>query len=208
MPIPQGLRGVLDTGPMDAGDLDREPLHQLDLWLDAAREAGESLPEAMCIATASGDGQPSARYVLLRGRDDGIVFFTDYGSDKAKDLEENPRAAAVFHWFLPVHRQVRVLGLVAKTTAEESDRYWATRPPASRRSAVVSRQSSVIARRQDLEAAIVALGDVEPDRPGRWGGYRLLPSALEFWEEGANRFHDRIRYEREGDGWRVERLSP
>jgi pyridoxamine 5'-phosphate oxidase len=193
---------------MEAGDLDRDPLHQLDEWLRAARGAGEPLPEAMCVATANRDGQPSARYVLMRGRDIGVVFFSDYGSDKAKDIEENPRAAAVFHWHLPVHRQVRIVGMVARTTTGESDRYWGTRPPASRRSAVVSRQSSVISGRDELEAAVAALGDTEPVRPDRWGGYRLLPSALEFWEEGANRLHDRFRYQREGDGWRVERLSP
>lgn len=193
---------------MEAGDLDRDPLHQLGEWLEAARAAGEPLPEAMCVATANRDGQPSARYVLLRGRDVGVVFFTDYGSDKAKDIEENPRAAAVLHWYLPVHRQVRIMGTVSKTTSEESDRYWGTRPPASRRSAVVSRQSSVIAGRHDLEAAVAALGDTEPVRPDRWGGYRLLPSVLEFWAEGANRLHDRFRYQREGNGWRVDRLSP
>ncbi len=193
---------------MEAGDLDDDPMRQLDAWLSAARAAGEPMPEAMCLATATGAGEPSARYVLMRGRDDGVVFFTDYGSDKAKDLGENPRAAAVFHWHRPVHRQVRVSGMVAKTTAEESDRYWATRPPASRRSAVSSRQSSVISSREELEQAVAALGDLAPVRPDRWGGFRILPSSLEFWEEGAHRLHDRFRYSREGDGWRVERLSP
>ncbi|MGH8989655.1 MAG: pyridoxamine 5'-phosphate oxidase [Acidimicrobiales bacterium] len=193
---------------MEAGDLARDPLHQLDEWLEAARAAGEPLPEAMCLATADPNGRPSARYVLLRGLDDGVVFFTDYGSPKAQDLDENPWAEAVFHWHHPVQRQVRLKGMVAKTTAEESDRYWATRPKASRRSAVVSFQSSVISHRQVLEAAIAALGDSDPARPGRWGGYRVIPSAVELWEEGEHRLHDRFRYEREADGWRVERLSP
>ncbi len=193
---------------MEARDLARDPLHQLDEWMAAARAAGEPMPEAMCVSTVSHDGQPSARYVLLRGRDDGVVFFTDYGSDKARDLEENPRAAAVFHWHRPVHRQVRITGTVTKTTAEESDSYWATRPPASRRSAHVSQRSSVVADKHDLEAAVAALGDAEPGRPERWGGYRLVPSALEFWEEGANRLHDRFRYQREREGWRIDRLSP
>ncbi len=207
-PFPLRPRGVVDTGAMDAEDLDRDPMHQLDEWLGAARAGGEPMPEAMCIATASRDGEPSARYVLMRGRDEGVVFYTDYGSDKAKDLESNPRAAAVFHWHLPVHRQVRIGGTVARTTAEESDRYWETRPPASRRSAVASRQSAIVGSRRDLEAAVAALGGTEPARPDRWGGYRLLPSTIEFWEEGANRLHDRLRYRRDGDGWRVERLSP
>jgi pyridoxamine 5'-phosphate oxidase len=193
---------------MEASDLDRDPLRQLEEWFEAARAAGEPMPEAMCVATSSGGGEPSARYVLMRGLDEGVVFFTDYGSDKAKDLEENPRAAAVFHWHLPLHRQVRIKGTVARTTAEESDRYWATRPAASRRSAVASRQSSVVASRQDLEAAVAALGGAEPPRPDRWGGYRLLPSTIELWEEGAHRLHDRLRYRRDGNGWRVDRLSP
>jgi pyridoxamine 5'-phosphate oxidase len=198
----------MDTDRMDAGDLDRDPLRQLDEWFRAARAAGELMPEAMCLATASRDGRPSARYVLMRGLDDGLVFFTDYGSDKASDLEQNPRAAAVLHWYLPVHRQVRLSGTAARTTAQESDRYWATRPPASRRSAVASHQSSVIAGKQELEDAVAALGDAEPERPDRWGGYRILPAAVEFWEEGQNRLHDRFRYLREADGWRVDRLSP
>jgi pyridoxamine 5'-phosphate oxidase len=193
---------------VDAGDLDPDPLRQLDEWLGAARAAGDPMPEAMCLATAGRGGQPSARYVLMRGRDDGVVFFTDYGSDKAKDLQENPRAAAVFHWFVPSHRQVRVEGAVTKAAAEESDRYWQTRPAASRRSAVVSQQSSVIESRQVLEDAVAELGEAEPPRPDRWGGFRILPSAIEFWEERPNRLHDRFRYLREGDGWRVDRLSP
>ncbi|HVC13934.1 MAG TPA: pyridoxamine 5'-phosphate oxidase [Acidimicrobiales bacterium] len=193
---------------MEAGDLDRDPLRQLDVWLSAASAAGDPMPEAMCLATTGLGGQPSVRYVLLRGRDDGIVFFTDYGSDKATDLGENPRAAAVFHWYVPVHRQVRLMGVVAKTSAEESDRYWATRPPGSRRSAVVSSQSSVVGSRQELEAAVAALGETVPTRPARWGGFRIVPSALEFWQEGTDRLHDRFRYLREGDGWRVDRLSP
>jgi pyridoxamine 5'-phosphate oxidase len=199
---------LVDTGEVDAEDLDSDPLRQLEEWLLAARAGGEPMPEAMCLATASGGGEPSARYVLMRGRDEGVVFFTDYGSDKARDLAENPRAAVVFHWHLPVHRQVRIEGAVSKTTADESDRYWATRPPASRRSAVSSHQSSVISSRSELEEAVAALGDTEPTRPDRWGGFRILPSAVEFWEEGANRLHDRFRYLREGDGWRVDRLSP
>jgi pyridoxamine 5'-phosphate oxidase len=199
---------VVDTDLMDAGELDRDPLRQLDSWLAAARASGDPMPEAMCLATASGDGDPSARYVLMRGRDVGVVFFTDYGSAKAKDLSVNPRAAAVFHWHLPVHRQVRIVGTVTKTTAEESDRYWSTRPAASRRSAVTSHQSSVLESRHELEEAVAALGDGVPDRPDRWGGYRILPSEIEFWQEGANRLHDRFRYLRHAEGWVVDRLSP
>ncbi len=193
---------------MDVTDLDHDPLRQLDEWFEAARAAGDPMPEAMCLATANRDGQPSARFVLMRGRDEGVVFFTDYESDKGEDLEENPRAAAVLHWYVPVHRQVRISGTVVKTTAEESDRYWASRPAASRRSAVGSHQSSVVATREELEAACAALGDSEPPRPERWGGFRIVPSVVEFWEEQPFRLHDRIRFLREEDGWRVQRLAP
>ncbi|MDA8317728.1 MAG: pyridoxamine 5'-phosphate oxidase [Actinomycetota bacterium] len=193
---------------MDVTDLDRDPLRQLDEWFEAARAAGDPMPEAMCLATASRDGEPSARYVLMRGRDEGVVFFTDYGSEKARDIEQNPKAAVVLHWYVPVHRQVRISGTVLKTTAEESDRYWLSRPAASRRSAVASYQSSVVATRDELEAAVAALGDSEPERPGRWGGYRIIPAVVEFWEEQPFRLHDRIRFLREGVGWRVERLAP
>ncbi|MDA8074524.1 MAG: pyridoxamine 5'-phosphate oxidase [Actinomycetota bacterium] len=193
---------------MDLTDLDRDPLRQLDEWFEAARAAGDPMPEAMCLATASRDGEPSARYVLMRGRDEGVVFFTDYGSEKARDIEQNPKAAVVLHWYVPVHRQVRISGTVVETTAEESDRYWTSRPAGSRRSAVASHQSSVVATRDELEAAVAALGSSEPERPERWGGYRIIPSAVEFWEEQPFRLHDRIRFLREGGGWRAERLAP
>jgi pyridoxamine 5'-phosphate oxidase len=194
---------------VDAADLDPDPLVQLEAWIDEARAAGEPMPEAMCLATADAGGTPAARMVLMRGLGaDGVVFYTDYGSDKARDLQVNPRASAVFHLRLPVHRQVRVTGAVAVTTPQESDRYWATRPEASRRSAVASRQSSVIASRLDLERAAEAVADVAPPRPDRWGGFRITPEVVEFWEEGRNRLHDRIRYRRDDAGWRVERLSP
>lgn len=194
---------------MDVDDLDTDPLCQLGRWMEEARTAGEPMPEAMCVATAGADGQPTARMVLMRGLDTGVVFYTDYGSDKAKDLEANGRAAAVFHFFAPVHRQVRVTGAVERTSAEDSDRYWATRPPGSRRSALVSHQSSVIESRKVLEDGVAALAGVqELVRPDRWGGFRITPQRIEFWEEGPSRLHDRIRFVRQGDGWRSERLSP
>jgi pyridoxamine 5'-phosphate oxidase len=193
---------------MDASDLDRDPLRQIDKWLEAARAAGDPMPEAMCLATTGRDREPSARFVLLRGRDEGVVFFTDYESEKGRDLQENPKAAAVLHWYAPVHRQVRISGTVVKTSAEDSDLYWASRPPGSRRSAVASHQSSVVATRDELEAAVAALGDTEPPRPERWGGYRLVPAMVEFWEEQPFRLHDRIRFVRDRGGWRIERLAP
>ena len=176
--------------------------------MEAARAAGEPGPEAMCLATADGQATPSARLVLMRGLDDGVVFYTNYESDKAIDLAANPRAAAVLHWNRPVHRQVRISGAVAKVSAEESDGYWATRSVESRRSASVSRQSRLVESRDALEEAVRSLAGVDPARPARWGGYRILPATVEFWEERPNRLHDRLRYLREGDGWRVDRLAP
>ncbi len=195
---------------MEPSDLAPDPLAQIRRWSDEARTAGEPMPEALCLATASADGEPSARLVLLRGIDTGLVFYTDYGSDKAADLEANPRAAAVLHFLGPVHRQIRAVGAVERTSAEESDRYWATRPRGSRHSAVASHQSAVIGSRAELEAAVAMLdGQADPARPARWGGYRLTPRAVELWEERPDRLHERLRYVAEGGGrWRIERLSP
>lgn len=199
---------------MDVDDLDQDPLRQLAAWLAAARAGGDPMPDAMCVATAGSDGAPAARMVLLRGLDDDLVFYTDYGSDKAADLEANPRAAAVLLFHSPIRRQVRVTGTVARAGVAESDRYWANRPLASRRSALASHQSTVIGDRRVLEAAVEALDeDPDPPRPERWGGYRLKPVTVEFWEEGVARLHDRLRYRRKGGGlkgggWKVERLSP
>ena len=174
------------------------------------------MPEAMALATATIDGRPSSRMVLLRGMDDrGLVFFTDRESDKGRDLEANPFAAVLFHWFLPFHRQVRVNGEVEEVDDEESDAYWLSRPPGSRVSAVISHQSAVIAGRAVLEGRraelIDALEEDEgggPPRPARWGGYRIRPDVVELWEEGADRLHDRLRYRSHTRGWTVERLSP
>lgn len=190
-----------------------DPLQQLSAWLDVARSAGQPLPEAMCLATASTSGVPSARMVLLRGIDHGIVFFTDDESDKGVELLTNPSAATVLHWTVPVHRQVRVSGTVDRVSAEESDRYWRSRPEGSRRSAVASHQSHVVASRAVLERRVAALAALAPDdpelgRPVRWGGFRITPVTVELWEEGADRLHDRLRFRRDGAVWSVERLSP
>ena len=198
---------------MDVADVDADPLRQVSRWLDAAREAGEELPDAMALATATADGQPSARVVLLRGLDHGLVFFTDYESDKAAELEANPRAAAVFNWLVPAHRQVRATGPVQRVSDAESDRYWLTRPPGSRRSAAASHQSKVIPSRAALEEQVAAIAERYPNdadvpRPPRWGGYRITPERIELWEQQPDRLHDRLRYRRDGDGWTIERLSP
>ena len=139
---------------MDVTDLDADPLRQLSTWLDAARSAGQPMPEAMTIATASSDAVPSARMVVLRGLRRGLVFFTDCESDKGAELAANPRAAAVLHWLVPVHRQVRVAGPVEPVSADEADQYWSTRAPAARLTAAASHQSRVVASRAVLETQV------------------------------------------------------
>ena len=199
---------------MDEADVDPDPLTQLSRWLEAARTAGEPMPEAMAIATATTEGRPSVRMVLLRGIDQrGLAFNTDRESDKGRDLETNPYAAALFHWYVPLHRQVRVSGTVEKVDEDESDAYWRSRPPGSRFSAVVSHQSAVVTGRAELEQRrdelVAALHDEGgPPRPDRWGGYRVRPEVVELWEEGADRLHDRLRYRSQPGGWTIERLSP
>jgi pyridoxamine 5'-phosphate oxidase len=194
-------------------DPDAGPLRQLSAWLDAARAAGQPMPEAMTIASATSDGIPSARLVVLRGLRRGLVFFTDCDSDKGAELAANPRAAAVLHWLVPVHRQVRVAGPVERVGEDEADEYWSTRAPAVRLAAAASRQSRVVASRAVLETQVRDVWRRHPDgaevpRPQRWGGYRLLPSRVEFWQESPDGLHDRIRHRREGGGWIIERLSP
>jgi pyridoxamine 5'-phosphate oxidase len=198
---------------VDATDLDADPLRQLSAWLDAARTAGQPMPDAMTIASATSDGVPSARLVVLRGLRRGLVFFTDRESDKGAELAANPQAAAVLHWLVPVHRQVRVAGPVEPVSEDEADEYWDARAPAVRRSAAASRQSRVVAGRTVLETQVRDLLRDYPDgidipRPQRWGGFLVRPARVEFWQEAPDGLHDRIRYRREGDGWTVERLSP
>lgn len=198
---------------MEPDELDPDPLRQLHRWLEAARSAGQPLPEAMCVATCSDDGVPSARMVLLRGIDSGLVFFTDYGSPKALEIGATGNAAAVLHWMAPVQRQVRVAGTAHRVSADESDRYWATRPAGSRRSALASHQSQVVGSRAELQARVDELARLDPGdpalaRPERWGGFRIVPQSVELWEEGPFRLHDRIRFRRDGAGWVVERLAP
>jgi len=193
--------------PLDGRKLDADPVAQLNAWLDDARAAGIELPEAMTLATATADGAPSARMVLLKDAGErGISFFTNYESRKGVELADNPRAALVLYWHA-LGRQVRVEGTVERLPSAESDEYFASRPPGSRRSAAVSPQSEVIDSRKELERAAAALGDDVPRPPG-WGGYLLVPSLWEFWQHRVDRLHDRFRY-RSGEGdWVVERLAP
>jgi pyridoxamine 5'-phosphate oxidase len=197
--------------PLQREDLDPDPVVQLRRWLDEARATGIGLPEAMTLATASRDGAPSARMVLLKDvDDDGLSFFTNYDSRKGLELAENPRAALVLYWH-PLGRQVRVEGTVARLPEAASDEYFRSRPVGSRLSAAVSPQSEVIASREDLEAAAEQLGRGAGDdvpRPESWGGYRLAPTLWEFWQHRLDRLHDRFRYRPGEAGWIVERLAP
>jgi pyridoxamine 5'-phosphate oxidase len=197
--------------PLDPAELDPDPVRQLDRWLAEARAAGIELAEAAALATASADGAPSARMVLLKDATDaGLTFYTGYWSRKGRELAENPRAALLLYWHV-FGRQVRAEGAVERVTTEESDEYFESRPLGSRLSAAVSPQSEVIERREELEHAAAQLGRTRGEgvpRPQHWGGYRLRPVLWEFWQHRADRLHDRFRY-RPGDaGWIVERLAP
>jgi pyridoxamine 5'-phosphate oxidase len=180
-------------------ELDPDPLRQFAAWYEGN--------DPVALATATADGAPSARMVLLKGFDGrGFVFYTGYESRKGRELEANPRAALLFYWE-DTGRQVRIEGAVARVGTGESDAYWASRPLGSRLSAAASEQSAPIAGRDELEARVVSLVG-EPPRPERWGGYRLAPEAYEFWQHRDDRLHDRFRYERDGGAWRIERLQP
>jgi pyridoxamine 5'-phosphate oxidase len=198
---------------VDVTDLDADPLRQLSAWLDTARAAGQPMPEAMTLASATSHAVPSARLVILRGLRRGLVFFTDRDSDKGAELAANPRAAAVLHWLVPAHRQVRVTGPVEPVSEGEADDYWRTRAPAVRLSAAAWHQSRAVASRAVLQEQVQDLLRRHPSgadvpRPQRWGGFRVLPSRVEFWQESPDGLHDRIRYGRGCGGWIIERLSP
>jgi len=188
-----------------------DPVAVFNEWLEEARAAGVAVPEVMTLATADAEGRPSARMLLLKGADaSGFRFFTGYESRKGRELAQNPRAAIVVYW-QPLGRQVRVEGTVRKLAPEESDAYWQTRPARSRAAAAASRQSTVIADLDVLEAEaerLLAEHGGEVPRPERWGGYLLEPEAIELWQLRDDRIHERYRSTRAREGWRVERLAP
>jgi pyridoxamine 5'-phosphate oxidase len=197
---------------LDEQAIDRDPINQFKHWFDDAVASGMKLPEAMTLATATRDGNPSARVVLLKDVDkDGFVFYTNYRSAKARDLEANPQAALVFYWS-QFDRQVRVAGTVERVSTEESRAYFKTRPRESQIGAWASPQSDVIENREVLDARVAELerlyGDREIECPEHWGGYRVKPTRIEFWKGRLGRLHDRIVYERDGTHWNIHRLAP
>jgi pyridoxamine 5'-phosphate oxidase len=216
---PPGASSVierLDRGHADIAlaesDMSESPFDQFEMWLNEALQADLILPNAMTLATATADAKPSARMVLLKSFDDhGFVFFTSYDSRKGRELAANPYAALVFHW-AELERQVRAAGTVAPVSPAESERYWRTRPEATKLGAWASRQSEVIANRAVLDdrlrAATARYGGADVPLPPYWGGYRLRPEEIEFWQGRLDRLHDRLLYSRAGTGWVVRRLSP
>jgi len=194
-------------------DLDPDPIAQFRIWLEDARTAGIQFPETMALATADPEGRPSVRHVLLRGLDErGFVFYTNYKSRKGRELAGNPRAALAFYW-RELERQVCVTGTVERTTREESEAYFRTRPREARLGAWASRQSAVAASREELDDRYREIEQRYPGEdiplPPHWGGFRLFPDTVEFWKGREHRLHDRIRYTRQLDGaWAIERLFP
>lgn len=207
-PARHGERALRETGVL------RSPIDQFRRWYDEAVAAEIPMPDAMTLATSTARGRPSARLVLLRGCDErGFVFFTNYDSRKAGELESNPYAALVFHWPL-LERQVRVEGRVERTTEEESDEYFATRPRGSQLGAWASPQSRPLAGREELEQCMEkAVSQFGSDRervprPPFWGGFRIVPDLIEFWQGQPNRLHDRLCYQRFQAEWVLKRLAP
>jgi pyridoxamine 5'-phosphate oxidase len=197
--------------PLSEADVDADPFVQFERWFREAASASRA-PEAMAVATASADGGPSVRMVLLKGfGPDGFVFFTGYESRKGGELAENPRAALLFYWDA-LGRQVRIEGTVSRVSAEETERYFRSRPRGAQVASLASRQSSVVASREELDERHAELERELEGRdvpvPPAWGGFRLEPEAFEFWQHRENRYHDRLRYVRAADGWTIERLSP
>lgn len=188
-----------------------DPMTEFVKWLEAAISAGLDEPNAFVLATVDADGTPSARAVLVKDvADSGIVFYTGLFSRKSDAMRAHPVAAATFVW-TPLHRQVRFEGRVAPVSNEEADVYFATRPRGAQIGAHASRQSTIVASREELETRYGQLSEEFPDevpRPDHWGGWRLTPDRVEFWQGRPNRFHDRIRYREEGGGWVKERLAP
>ena len=217
MSLKSSIKTVLTLGKGVVGGIPEaaegaDPIQLFQAWFEAATESGLFLPESVALATASPDGQPSVRMVLLKEADErGFVFFTNYESRKALELEANPQAALCFHWAV-LERQVRVNGPVVRVNEEESGAYFRTRGKGSRIGAWASQQSRPLPERRELEERVREMrerfGDGEIPLPPFWGGYRLVPETIEFWQGRADRLHDRLVFTREGDGWATHRLYP
>lgn len=206
------LRIDYGLGALSEADLDPDPIKQFGKWLNDAVSANLREPNAMTVATATADGTPSARIVLLRGVDErGFVFYTNYESRKAHELAENPKAALIFYW-AALERQVRVTGTVERTSHEESEAYFKSRPLKSRLGAWASPQSQTLPSRAPLEARLAEMeqkfSDGEIPLPPFWGGYRVKPQEIEFWHGRRSRLHDRLLYSKTDSGWKISRLAP
>jgi pyridoxamine 5'-phosphate oxidase len=205
------LRKNYTLGSLDAADVDPDPIRQFNIWMKQALDAKLPEPNAMTVATVDADGRPAARILLIKGVDErGFVFYTNYESRKGHELAANPHASLLFFW-IELERQIRIDGKVEKVSDAESDAYFHSRPLGSRIGAWVSEQSTVIGSRAELEAReqeVIAKYGENPPRPPHWGGYRLVPDAVEFWQGRPSRLHDRIRYTRDSAGWRIERVAP